>query len=359
IIVAATAGIVYSSDDDQNAGPQATALFVFGDSLVDHGNNNFLDSVARSNYYPYGIDSDRGPTGRFSNGNTFVDYLGAWLGLPAPPPFADPTTNGSRIIGGVNYASAAAGILDETGQHYGERYSLTKQVLNFETTLGQLQRVISGGNLGEYLSRAVAVLVFGSNDYLNNYLLPAIYPSSYNYSPSEFATLLLNRYYRQLNALHSVGLRKFLVAGVGPLGCIPNQLAAGEASSGRCVDYVNQMAGEFNRGLVSMVDSMNNGTFPGAMFVYGNTYGAMGDMLNTPARYGFSVVDKGCCGMGRNQGQVTCMPWSPPCDDRKRFVFWDAFHPTQNVAAVLAHRAYAGTPSDCRPMNVQQLAMIN
>lgn len=40
------------------------------------------------------------------------------LGIPAPPPFADPATSGARISGGVNYASAAAGILDETGQHY-------------------------------------------------------------------------------------------------------------------------------------------------------------------------------------------------------------------------------------------------
>lgn len=40
------------------------------------------------------------------------------LGVPAPPPYADPSTTGDRILGGVNYASAAAGILDETGQHY-------------------------------------------------------------------------------------------------------------------------------------------------------------------------------------------------------------------------------------------------
>ena len=38
--------------------------------------------------------------------------------MPYPPAFADPNTAGSRILGGVNYASAAAGILDESGQHY-------------------------------------------------------------------------------------------------------------------------------------------------------------------------------------------------------------------------------------------------
>jgi len=38
--------------------------------------------------------------------------------VPYPPAFADPNTAGPVILGGVNYASAAAGILDETGQHY-------------------------------------------------------------------------------------------------------------------------------------------------------------------------------------------------------------------------------------------------
>lgn len=89
-----------------------------------------------------------------------------------------------------------------------------------------------------------------------------------------------------MQALYSVGLRKFLLAGVGPLGCIPNQLATGQAPPGRCVDYVNQMLGSFNEGLRSLVSIMNNGTHPGAVFVYGNTYAAIGDILNNPSRYG-------------------------------------------------------------------------
>ncbi|CAA0837710.1 GDSL esterase/lipase [Striga hermonthica] len=338
---------------------QATALFVFGDSLVDNGNNNFLNSIAKSNYYPYGVDSNTGPTGKFSNGNNFVDYLGAWLGIAAPPPFADPSTRGTRILGGVNYASAAAGILDETGQHYGERYSLSQQVVNFETTLSQLRTMMRAGDLNRYLSHSIAVLVFGSNDYINNYLLPTLYPTSFNYNPTQFATLLLNHYARQLVALYSVGLRKFFLAGLGPLGCIPNQRATGLGPPGRCVDNVNQMLGPFNQGLLSLVDVMNNGTHPGSMFVYGNSYSALGDILNNPERYGFRVIDRGCCGIGRNQGQITCMPWSPPCPNRNEYVFWDAFHPTQAVDAILAHRAYTGPPTDAHPLNVQQLALIN
>ncbi|GFZ09701.1 GDSL-like Lipase/Acylhydrolase superfamily protein [Actinidia rufa] len=340
-------------------GSQFRAMWVFGDSLVDDGNNNYLNSIAKSNYYPYGCDLSSGPTGRFSNGKTFVDFLGEKLGLASPPPFADRATSGSRILGGVNYASAAAGILDDTGRHYGDRYSLSQQVVNFEMTVSQLRTMMSADNLSQYLSRSLALMVFGSNDYLNNYLMPSIYPSSYNYNPSDFANLLLNRYARQIVALYSIGLRKFVLAGVGPLGCIPNQLATGQAPAGRCVDYVNQMLGSFNEGLRSLVNILNNGTHPGAIFVYGNTYAIFGDILNNPAAYGFNVVDRGCCGIGKNQGQITCLPFAIPCSNRNQYVFWDAFHPTHAANAILAQRAYAGSPNDCYPINVQQMSLLN
>ena len=53
------------------------AMFIFGDSLIDNGNNNNLPlSFAKANYFPYGIDFKGGPTGRFSNGYTIVDEIG-------------------------------------------------------------------------------------------------------------------------------------------------------------------------------------------------------------------------------------------------------------------------------------------
>lgn len=52
-----------------------SANFVFGDSLVEVGNNNYIASLSKANYIPNGIDFGM-PTGRYTNGRTIVDILG-------------------------------------------------------------------------------------------------------------------------------------------------------------------------------------------------------------------------------------------------------------------------------------------
>lgn len=55
----------------------STVTFVFGDSLTEVGNNNYLQlSLAKSNYPHYGIDFTGGKaTGRFTNGRTIGDIV--------------------------------------------------------------------------------------------------------------------------------------------------------------------------------------------------------------------------------------------------------------------------------------------
>lgn len=55
---------------------EARAFFVFGDSLVDNGNNDYLVTTARADNYPYGIDyPTHRATGRFSNGLNIPDLI--------------------------------------------------------------------------------------------------------------------------------------------------------------------------------------------------------------------------------------------------------------------------------------------
>lgn len=56
------------------AGKNTPASFVFGDSLVDAGNNNYLHTLSKANYVPNGIDFGSA-TGRFTNGRTIVDIV--------------------------------------------------------------------------------------------------------------------------------------------------------------------------------------------------------------------------------------------------------------------------------------------
>lgn len=54
------------------------ALFIFGDSLFDAGNNNYINTTTdyQANFLPYGQNFFKYPTGRFSNGRIIPDFIG-------------------------------------------------------------------------------------------------------------------------------------------------------------------------------------------------------------------------------------------------------------------------------------------
>lgn len=53
-------------------------VMIFGDSVVDAGNNNRLATLVRADFPPYGRDfpATHAPTGRFCNGKLATDYTG-------------------------------------------------------------------------------------------------------------------------------------------------------------------------------------------------------------------------------------------------------------------------------------------
>jgi hypothetical protein len=93
------------------ANAKVPAIIVFGDSSVDAGNNNFIPTVARSNFQPYGRDFLGGKaTGRFSNGRIPTDFISESFGIKEyVPAYLDPKYNISDFATGVSFASAATG----------------------------------------------------------------------------------------------------------------------------------------------------------------------------------------------------------------------------------------------------------
>lgn len=66
-----------SDDDDTAAGKIFPAIFTFGDSALDVGNNNNRFTMFKANYLPYGRDFvNHKPTGRFCNGKLVSDITG-------------------------------------------------------------------------------------------------------------------------------------------------------------------------------------------------------------------------------------------------------------------------------------------
>ncbi|KAK6932752.1 GDSL lipase/esterase [Dillenia turbinata] len=340
------------------AEPQVPCYFIFGDSLVDNGNNNGIASLARANYLPYGIDFPAGPTGRFSNGKTTVDVIAGLLGFDDYiPPYA--TARGEDILKGVNYASAAAGIRDETGQQLGARISFNGQLRNYQNTVSQVIDLL--GNEGEaanYLSRCIFSVGLGSNDYLNNYFMPQYYSTSRRYTPEQYADVLIQQYSQQLRTLYNYGARKVALIGVGQIGCSPNALAQNSPDGRTCVQRFNYANRLFNDRLKGLVDRLNN-NFADARFIYINAYGIFQDLINNPAAFGFRVTNAGCCGVGRNNGQITCLPLQTPCPNRKEYLFWDAFHPGDAANIIIGRRSYsAQKSSDAYPIDIR-LCILN
>ncbi|KAG6738280.1 hypothetical protein POTOM_057889 [Populus tomentosa] len=159
-----------------NAAPQVPCFYIFGDSLADIGNNKHLVTTAKANYRPYGIDFPNGTTGRSTNGRTTVDIIDELLGFDQfIPPFA--TARSRDILVGVNYASWAAGIRDESGRQMGDRIILNEQLQNHAATFNRLIQLLGTKRAAaKYLNKCLYYVSLGTNDYINNYFAHAFVP---------------------------------------------------------------------------------------------------------------------------------------------------------------------------------------
>ncbi|XP_031117565.1 GDSL esterase/lipase At1g29670-like [Ipomoea triloba] len=337
--------------------PQVPCYFIFGDSLVDNGNNNNLATEAKANYLPYGIDFPDGPTGRFSNGKNLADYLAEFLGFNnSIPPLAAATTT-AGMLKGVNYASGAGGILEESGTHMGEVISMNKQLVNHGATVARIALYLKSiRSARDYLNKCFYSVGMGNNDYINNYLMPQNYTSSSLYTPDQFAELLVKKYSVQLRTLYALGARKVAVFGAGVLGCIPEEMETHGNGSLSCVDSVNTVVQKFNDRMKPLIDDLN-ANLSGAKFILINmTSLALGD----PSVIGINNINQACCQVSTTKAKGQCEPGQVPCSNRNAYMFWDNFHLTDIGNLGTATRSYTATlPTDAYPMDISSLVQLN
>eukprot|EP00250_Pteridium_aquilinum_P026475 c33064_g1_i1 orf=335-1540(-) len=340
------------------------ASFVFGDSLVDAGNNDYLaKSLATARALPNGIDfpspNARHPTGRFTNGLTIPDIVGQELGKPQfAVPVLAPTSRGSSLLYGVNYASGGAGILNDTGRVFRQLIPLDLQVSYFENTVVEIMQMLGEEKTKSFVAKSLFSITIGANDFLGNYIFPIPTSLEKAIPPQQFIQKLLNQYKAQLTRLYEAGARKLVVVNVPVIGCTPYLRSLNLNSNGACSSKANELAMAFNANLKIMLEQLND-QLPGAMLLYADAYGISSHIISNYEAYGFRNVDTACCGLvGSDKGIVPCRyPFVPMCANRGDYFFWDPYHPTQKAYRIIASELLDGT-NFISPINIRQLQAL-
>ncbi|KAH9299956.1 hypothetical protein KI387_011539 [Taxus chinensis] len=343
------ASMAFMSEGKRKHEPLVPALFIFGDSLADAGNNNNLTTLAKANYVPYGRDFPGSiPTGRFSNGYNAMDFLSFKLGLPLIPIYADPNTKGENLLKGVNYASGGSGIESYSGGTFGEVTPLKNQVQNFINTKKEIVLTIGEEGANRLLSKAIFYIITANNDWLNTYYFP-LSPLPELYTKDEFRDNLIRKLVKQVERLYCNGARNIVVAGLGAVGCIPSQLNRYN-SNGSCIGFLNKIARDYNRVLRVKLRELNN-QLPNSTILFNNMYIPLNEAFHNPETFGFKYVNKACCGIGKFGGFFICMPEYPVCRKEKDYLFWDAYHPTDRMLKQMVDLLWENGPPYSYPVS--------
>ncbi|CAN7079548.1 unnamed protein product [Brassica oleracea var. botrytis] len=308
-------------------GAKFPALYVIGDSLVDSGNNNHLETIAKSNFPPYGSDFEGGkPTGRFSNGKTIADYIAIYYGLPLVPAYMELSEEQKNNTStGINYASASCGILPGTGKQVGKCLSMSVQVDLFKETIDKnlKKKFKTQSELSKHLAESLFMTAIGINDYSFFY--------NKTIDANDFATKLLHEFLIQIKRLHGLGARKFFINNLKPLGCYPN-IIAHTVPRGSCDDDLNLAVALYNAKLRRSLSHMKQ-KFSKTSFLYSDYFNFMLGLRGPSSNHASSNLMNStspCCPSVYDGGVLTgCRANSSSCKMPNTHIFFDPFHPTQ------------------------------
>lgn len=336
----------------------ARAFFIFGDSLVDSGNNNYLATEARADLPPYGIDfPTHRPTGRFSNGLNIPDLIGERIGTEMILPYLSPALTGQRLVAGANFASAGIGVLNDTGIQFASIIRIYKQLQLFEEYQGKLAAVIGAEQAQSRVNEALVLITLGGNDFVNNYFLPGSV-RRLQFTIPNYVRYVLSEYRKVLLRLHDLGARRILVTGTGPIGCVPGELASQGSRNGECVPGPTRAANLYNPQLAQMLRELN-GQLGSTVFIASNTGKMLYDFINNPGAYGFITSKLACCGQGPYNGLGLCTTASNLCPNRDVYVFWDPFHPTERANRFIVQQMDLGSSEYMTPMNLSTIMALD
>ncbi|KAF8009143.1 hypothetical protein BT93_J0204 [Corymbia citriodora subsp. variegata] len=340
-------------------GQVVPALFVLGDSIVDVGNNNYLAlSVAKAVLPYYGLDfPTKKPNGRFTNGKNSADFMAEKLGLPSPPPYlalisnSSERNNSSLFLTGVSFASGGAGIFDGNDEKFEQSIPLKDQVGAFVAVHDNLTQHMGSPGAQQHVAKSLFLFVIGNND-LFDYSKSSDLQKQY--TPQQYVDRMASSLKDQLKRLHSYDARKFVFAGLPPIGCTPARRNWNE--TGGCREDQNSWARMYNEALLAMLNGLKS-ELNDISYSYLDLYNIVQEFIQNPSAYGFTEVKAACCGLGNLRAVVPCLPISEYCPNRRDHLFWDSVHPTEATHRIFIDKAFNGSQYTY-PMGVHQLAAV-
>ncbi|KAK7262220.1 hypothetical protein RJT34_29783 [Clitoria ternatea] len=323
-----------------NGQPLVPALFIFGDSVVDVGNNNHLFTVVKANFPPYGRDfENHSPTGRFCNGKLATDFTAETLGFTSyPPAYLNLKTKGNNILNGANFASAASGYHDPTAKLYNS-ISLSQQLENYKDFQRNLVRIAGQSNASSIISGAIYLVSAGNSDFVQNYYINPLL--SKVYTTDQFSDMLMLHYSNFIQNLYALGARRIGVTSLPPIGCLPAAITIFGYQSNECLTSLNSDAINFNEKLNTTSQNLQK-MLPGLNLVVLDIYQPLYDLVTKPFENGFFEARKACCGTGLIETSILCNKRAiGTCANASEYVFWDGFHPSEAANRVLAENLIA------------------
>lgn len=308
------------------------AVFFFGDSYGDTGNNDYISTTIKANYPPYGRDFIHHiPTGRISNGKLIPDYIVEGLGVKyLLPPYLDPKLQDSDLITGVSFDSAGTG-LDNITSKILEVIPFWKEIDYFKEYKTRLIGLVGHERANMILSEAIYFIVIRTNDFIVNYYRFSF--RSANFTVSQYTDFLLQIYASHIKELYSLNARKIGLINVPPLGCLPIERTS---NNGECVEEINRAASGFNEGLIAMIEHLKP-VLPGLKIVSLDYHAVILDFIQNPGKFGFQVTTKGCC-FAIDTDTGLCKKFTRfTCADADKYVFFDSVHLSQKAYELIAN----------------------
>jgi phospholipase/lecithinase/hemolysin len=277
-----------------------SALYVFGDSLSDAG-NDYIGTSGLEPAAPY-------VNGQFSNGPIWVEGLSEGLGLGPIRP---------ALSGGTDYAFGGA----TTG--YPATASSPVLVPSVTQQVG-LFLLSAVGSVAP--SSALYAVWIGSNDIFN-----IITNGVTGTTAQQQAQGAAQTEAAALATLAAHGARDFLVPLVGDLGATPTLTLLGTQASaaGTALSLIYDAALE--------ADLAGLTATPGIDLTYLDTFSLLDSAIADPASYGLTNVTSPCyVGLYTGGGSVCATP--------DQYLFWDNLHPTAVGQALIARAALEAVP---------------